>query len=350
MSGMTIGASVAQLRVARADTGDPHWDAFVHEQNASTFCHLEGWRRIVEDVLGRELVPLVAITPDGEFQGVLPLVRIRAPLLGHSLISMPYVNYGGPIGTPAAQRRLVDAAIVEAQHSGAQLLQLRCRDPIPGMPANAMRKVMVLLDMPAHPDALWRSFPAKLRSQIRRPQKEGMELRVGAEQIDPFYDVFARNMRDLGTPVYPRRFFRAVASTFDNVLFAAVYHKGVAVGAACGFVWRGEFEITWASTVRDYNPLSPNMLLYWGLMEELIRRGVRVFNFGRCTPDGSTHRFKLQWGGRTVPLPWLEWSANASAPGRPSSLLMLGSAAWRRLPLPIANVIGPPLAALLPWW
>ncbi|HSK18848.1 MAG TPA: FemAB family XrtA/PEP-CTERM system-associated protein [Longimicrobiales bacterium] len=346
----TVTTHPVQLRVARADRDDTHWDAFVREAPESTFCQLSGWRGIVEDVLGREYLPLVAVTMDGAWQGVLPLVRVRTPLLGHSLISMPYVNYGGPLGTPAAQRVLMDAAVAEAQRSGAGVLQVRCRPPLPSRAAADEKKVMVLLDLPDTPEALWSQFPSKVRSQIRRPQKEGMTFRVGPDQLDAFYTVFARNMRDLGTPVYSRRFFEAVAATFPEVVFGAIYHQGRPIGAAAGFIWKGEFEITWASCIRDYNRLAPNMLLYWSFMEEMIGRGVRVFNFGRSTPGASTHRFKKQWGGRDVPLRWLEWTARPRTSSSPSRLVRAASSAWQRLPLPVANRIGPPLASRLPWW
>jgi serine/alanine adding enzyme len=339
------------LRVARADRGDPYWDDFVRGAPNSSFCHLSGWGGIVEDVLGREYIPLVAVTPDGDWEGVLPLVRVRAPLLGHSLISMPYLNYGGPIGTPDACRRLIDAARFEAYESRADSLQLRCRQPVAGQPAPDAHKVLVLLDLPDSTDALWSSFPAKLRSQIRRPLKDDMEFRTGPAELDPFYEVFARNMRDLGTPVYARAFFQAMATRFDNVVFAAIHYRGRAVAGACGFVWGDEFEITWASSVRDYNARSPNMLLYWGLMQHMIERGVKVFNFGRSTPEAGTHRFKKQWGGADVPLPWLHWSQRAAAADNgPGSAARFASAAWQRLPLRVANRIGPPLACRLPWW
>jgi serine/alanine adding enzyme len=347
------------LRVARADRDDPAWDVFVRDAPESSFCHLSGWRAIVEDVLGREYIPLVAVTPDGEWRGVLPLVRVRARFFAHSLISMPYLNYGGPVGSEQAARLLVDAAFREALNSRARTLQIRCRAPLAGPAGPSMlaplatppRKVMRLLQLPAEPEELWHRFPSKVRSQIRRPQKEGMEFRTGPDQLDTFYEVFARNMRDLGTPVYSRRFFEVMAATFPELVLGAVYHAGCPVGAGAGFVWRGEFEMTWASCIREYNPLSPNMLLYWGFMRSMIERGVGTFNFGRSTPGASTHRFKAQWGGTDVPLPWIEWGArrNGSADG-PSGLMRLASSGWRRMPLPVANLLGPPLASRLPWW
>jgi hypothetical protein len=181
--------------------------------------------------------------------------------------------------------------------------------------------------------------------------KEAMEVRFGSEQCAAFYEVFARNMRDLGTPVLPERFFASlVRHLSEQVVFGAVYHQGRAVAAGCGLLWQGEFEITWASSLREFNALSPNMLLYWGFMEHVIGRGARLFNFGRCTPGGSTHRFKLQWGGTEVPLPWQQWSAREvhTLPEVDRPIFRLATQLWQRLPLPLANTIGPALARNLP--
>jgi serine/alanine adding enzyme len=345
-----IATQEPQLRVARAEADDTLWDEFVQAAPESSFGHLSAWRGIVEDVLGREYIGMVAVTPDGEWQGVLPLVRIRAPLFGHSIISMPYLNYGGPVGSAGARRILIEAAVRESQRSGADAFQIRSRHGFgSATPADA-RKVLVLLDLPQRPETLWDAFPSKLRSQIRRPLKEGMEFRTGRGELDAFYDVFCRNMRDLGTPVYPRAFFERIAQRFPEFVVGAVYYQGRPVGAGAGFLWRGEFEITWASTVRDYNRLAPNMLLYWGFMEEMIRRGASVFNFGRSTPGASTHRFKTQWGGHDVPLPWLDWSAGEGTKSSPSGLTRAVSTAWQHLPLRLANRLGPPIACRLPWW
>ena len=124
------------------------------------------------------------------------------------------------------------------------------------------------------------------------------------------------------------------------------------VAAGAGFLYEGEFELTWASSLRAYAREAPNMLLYWAFMEEMVRRGVRVFNFGRCTPGSGTHHFKRQWGGFDVPLPWLQWSLRAgSAESTPASerpVFRLAAALWRHVPLPITRSVGPLLARALP--
>ena len=329
------------------------WDDFVAAAEGSSFCHLRGWREVLESELGAECLYRMVVDEGGGCLGVLPLARVRSRILGHYLVSLPFLNYGGALGSPAARRVLEEWAVAEARRSGADLLELRSRgasEYATGL-RTVERKVTVVLELPAEAESLWRGFPSKLRSQIRRPQKEGMEVKFGAEQVGAFYEVFSRNMRDLGTPTLPRGFFAALPRHFgERVIFGAVYHGVQPVAAGCGFVWRGEFEMTWASSLREYNSKAPNMLLYWSFMEELSRRGVGVFNFGRCTPGGGTHRFKLQWGGRDEPLCWGQWSARGvgSTPSPERPLFQLATAVWRRTPLAIANRVGPVLARHLP--
>jgi serine/alanine adding enzyme len=344
--------SVDSLRIVTVAASDDRWGRFVATAEGSTFCHLAGWREIMTDVLGHEAIYLAAENPGQTWRGVLPLVRVRS-ILGHYLVSLPFLNDGGPLGDDAARLQLVEHAVAEARQSGATLLELRSRGAVSGPVTPSHRKISVHLAMPESIDELWtKTFRAKLRSQVRRPTKDGMTARCGPAELAPFYDVFARNMRDLGTPVLPRAFFERIAAVFgDRVVFATVYTtEGMPAAAACCLVWRDELEVTWASSIRELNRLSPNMLLYARLMEEAIGRGVRLFNFGRCTPDGPTHRFKQQWGGDDVPLPWAYWSRSGAAgtpsPDRP--LFRVATAVWSRLPMAIANRLGPVLARQLP--
>jgi hypothetical protein len=190
-----------------------------------------------------------------------------------------------------------------------------------------------------------------VRSQIKRPQKEGLEVRTGPGECNAFYEVFARHMRTLGTPVMPRRWFEMIVQTLpEAVQFVVVYDRTVPVAGGCGFSWRDSCEITWASARREWNRVAPNMLLYWAFLQEAVARGAVQFDFGRCTPGSSTHAFKRQWGGDDVPLAWGQWRARgvAATPSPDRGIFPLATACWRRLPLALTNRLGPSLARCLP--
>lgn len=345
------------MQVISTTEGGPtadEWDDFVRSRDDGTFGHLHGWSTVMARAFGHTCTYWAAVDERG-IQGVLPLVRVRSALFGHYLVSVPFLSYGGPIGSPEAVRLLCQAAVELAGESGADLLELRSRAEldVEALTTNS-RKITVLLDLPPDPETLWKDgLKSKVRSQVRRPRKEGMVARFGTEELGAFYSVFAQGMRDLGTPVLAMGFFeQVVAEIGDAVELCAIYHDDAPVAAGCGFVWNDEFEITWAASRMEYNRMAPNMLLYWSFMERMTERGVKVFNFGRCTPGGGTHRFKKQWGDtRDVPLPWAQWSpSGVAATPNPdgSALYRYATRAWSRLPLAVTNRLGPPLARNLP--
>lgn len=327
------------------------WDALVTADPDGTFDHLSGWHAVIRDSLGHQCLWWEAVDGRGALEGVLPLVRVRSPLFGHFLVSMPFLNAGGPLGSSGARTALIAHAVEEAQRSGADLLELRTEDPPPAELSLSHRKITHRLALPGDPDTLWKALPSKVRSQIRRPTKDGLLTRTGLDQRAAFYDVFSRHMRTLGTPVMDPRWFEAIAEHFPReVVFVAVYDGETPVAAGCGFCWRGTCEITWASARREWNRSAPNMLLYWAFLQEAIARGARLFDFGRCTPGGATHAFKRQWGGEDIPLAWGQWRAGGvtatPSPDRP--IFRLATSCWRRLPLGLTNRIGPMVARCLP--
>ena len=338
---------VAEFRGAPAE-----WDRFVRAQQGWTHFHLHGWRRVIEQAHGHECRWLEARDASGALAGVLPLVRVRSALFGHYLVSLPFVNYGGPLGSDAAVRALCDEAAELARAGGVKLLELRSRRELPVEMPVSHRKVTVLLDLePGDPGRLFKRLDAKLRSQVRRPQKEGVTVRFGADQVAPFHEVFARHMRDLGTPAQPRALFDEIARTFgESAWFGCAYLGDVPVACGAGFAWDREFEMTWASSLVSHKKLAPNMLLYWAFMERACNEGLRVFNFGRCTPGGGTHRFKLQWGGRDEPLWWYQRAAadGARTPSPDDGAYSLGPRLWKKLPVPVATVLGPRIVRWIP--
>lgn len=325
------------------------WDAFVESDPRSSFCHLSGWTEVLGGALGLEALFFEA-RADGSLVGVLPVYRMPRLLSGTVLVSVPYLNYGGPLGTEPARTALIDAAVAEAHRGRDRRLEIRTRYSLAADMPRGRAKVTVTLPLPDDSKTLFEDgFRSKLRSQIRRPMREGMESRFGPDEREAFYYVFSRNMRDLGTPVLPAGFFQRIADSFQDIVdFGVIYHEGEPVAAGCGFRWRTEFEMTWASSLRELNRLSPNMLLYWSFMERCIAGGATCFNFGRCTPGGGTHRFKQQWGGEDEGLPWIQWPDEAEPEGGSSGFFHKATSVWSRLPLPVANRLGPVIARRLP--
>ncbi|MDQ6829662.1 MAG: FemAB family PEP-CTERM system-associated protein [Gemmatimonadota bacterium] len=339
--------------VVRAYAGDAAiWDAFVKSQSGWTHFHLYGWRDVMTSVFRHDCPYLAAYDDRGALTGVLPLVRVKSRLFGHFLVSMPFLNYGGPLGDDASVHALAEHAVGLAKRENVGLLELRSRAPLPLSLTASHRKITVLLDLPAGGSAaLLKGFDSKVRSQVRRAAKDGASTRFGLDQVEPFFDVFARHMRDLGTPTQPLALFRSIAARFPNdVWFGCTYWNEMPVAAGCGFRWGNEFEMTWASALREHSKIAPNMALYWAFMERAADEGVGVFNFGRCSPDSGTHRFKRQWGSRDEPLSWYDFSPGgvAKTPSPDDAAFSWGPRIWRRLPESIATALGPRIVRYIP--
>ncbi len=331
------------------------WDSYVMNSPAAVCYHLTGWKQVIEKSFGQTTWYLLSENEEKKINGILPLVQLKSPLFGNYVVSLPYFNYGGVCAdTPEIGQQLMQEAVSRAQGSGASHLELRHMQPLNnGMPVKTA-KVSMQLALPRNPDDLWKSFSSKLRSQAQRPVKEGMYAETGKEEhLDDFYEIFAQNMRDLGTPVYSREFFRTILREFPESSWISIVRSKMKEPVAAGFLvgFKGVMEIPWASSLRQYNRFSPNMLLYWSVLKAACERGYRSFDFGRSTPGGGTYRFKEQWGARPVQLYWHYWLKNGKTmpelnPKNPKYRLAIGL--WKKLPVGLTKLIGPAIVKNLP--
>jgi FemAB-related protein (PEP-CTERM system-associated) len=208
------------------------------------------------------------------------------------------------------------------------------------------------LALPAKTEMLWDGFKSKLRSQIRSGEKHGFTVHFGGDELlEDFYAVFSRNMRDLGTPVFPRRLFASILNRFgDRAELCVLRLQQEAVAAALLLHGSGGTEVPSASSLRRYNNTNANMVMYWQLLKRAVERGQHTFDFGRSTIDSNTYKFKKQWGAEPSPSVWQYYVRRGTIGDmRPESAkFRLAIRAWQRLPLPIANWLGPKIVRGIP--
>lgn len=343
-----------EIRVDEAAPSDAAWDAYVTTHANATGYHLLAWRQVIDCVFGHRTFYLYAKDEEGSIRGVLPLAFLSSRLFGRFLVSLPFLNYGGVLASDAeSERALLQRAVELASEVGARHIELRHGPQLGSGWIDRQHKVSMRLEVPGDFASLWRGFSAKVRSQVRRAEKEGISCRIGGmDLLDDFYTVFTRNMRDLGTPVQGRNFFANILQAFpDAARVAAVYLKDRVLAAGFLYGFRDMLEIPWASSDRRYNRLAPNMLLYKSVLEYACERRFRVFDFGRSTPDSGTYKFKEQWGARPVALHWYYWLAEGDtlpdlSPS--NSKFRLAISVWRRLPLAVSRRLGPNIVRYIP--
>ena len=219
--------------------------------------------------------------------------------------------------------------------------------------SSVQRKISMILPLPATDDLLDKQLGSKLRAQVNKAQSNQLTVDFGGhELLGHFYQVFAHNMRDLGTPVYGRKLFSEILSNFpENAFIAVVSQNGTPLAAGFLLGYRDKLEIPWASSIRSKNHLGANMFMYRAILREAIARGYQYFDFGRSTRDASTHRFKKQWGAEEHQLHWQYWTRDGEStpelnPDNPKFKLAI--MVWQRLPVFLTRLIGPPLARNLP--
>lgn len=329
------------------------WDGYVHAHPLASAYHAWDWREVFGPVFGHQPVYLAA-RADDRVVGVLPLVGFHSRLFGRFFCSLPFVNYGGLlVSGPDVVPALMAEATRLAKAEGAAHVELRhVARQLPDAPVR-QHKVTMWLPLAETAKAQWSALDNKVRNQVRKAEKSGLTAESGGpELLDAFYDVFSVNMRDLGTPVYPKRFFTAVlkASGAGGALHV-VRHDGAAVAASLTVAHPDRVEVPWASALREARQMNPNMLLYWHMLRHVIGQGVRVFDFGRSTPGEGTYLFKKQWKAEPHPLHW-EYAliGRESLPDQSpaNSRFQLAIETWKKLPVSVANRIGPLIIGNIP--
>lgn len=350
-----MNSGTPTVDIAQTPPGD--WDAYVTAHKDASAWQLAAAVGIGTASFGLRSFFLSARGVDGRLRGVLPVVEQRLVPWTRCLVSLPFCTYGGALADDeAALAALLRGAEELAGTRGTERIMLRHSRPMPTISwAQSLDKVSMILELPGSVEELQKKLGSKLRSQIRRAERENPEVRVGgAELLADFYLVFCSVMRDLGTPVYPLRFFEAVCAALQSrVSVVVIYLGGKPVAGAILVQWRDGMEVPWAATLGQVKGMAINMRLYWELLQLALARGCTSFDFGRSSVDAGTYRFKSQWGAQPVQLHWHCWSRAGADPvaelqgGR--SRLGLAVRLWSRMPLPIANWLGPIISPNLPW-
>ena len=336
-----------------SDVSPEEWDTYVDGNPDATGYHTWRWRTVFEQAFGHTTRYLAA-RRNGAVVGVLPLVLFRSPLFGRFVVSLPFVNYGGVVADDAAA---ADALLAEAERlgreAGAAHLELRHQRRQFDRLAVKAHKVSMLLRLARTADAAWAVMDRKVRNQIRKAEKSGLTASVGgAECLDDFYRIFATNMRDLGTPVYPRAFFEQVLEAYGGEAKIVVVSKdGTAVAAGMTVPFRKAIEVPWASSLGQFRSMCPNHLLYWSVIQQAIAQGFDVLDFGRSTPGEGTFQFKQQWGAEPLPLYWeygLFRGATLPDQSPKNPKFRMAIEMWKRCPLWLTNVLGPRIVRGIP--
>jgi serine/alanine adding enzyme len=331
------------------------WDAYVSRHPHGSAYHLSAAVSIGNETFGLRTTYCVAREPGGQLIGVLPVVEQSSVLFGRFHVSLPFFTYGGILADDAdVAGALARHAMDLARARRAGHLELRHTTSLSGLNLpQRTDKVSMVLPLPSSEAALSKQLGAKLRSQIRRAERDAPEIAWGGvELIHDFYGVFAQTMHELGTPVYPLRFFEVTCRALSGLIKVLIIRVRGQVQAAAILVSHGSrIEVPWAAATPSAKRAAINMRMYWEMLRESVRLEAQAFDFGRSTQDSGTYRFKAQWGAQPVQLHWHYWlPRGASIPklNHSNPKYALAASVWRRMPLWCANILGPHIVRNLP--
>jgi FemAB-related protein (PEP-CTERM system-associated) len=338
-----VRGEVAVRRFADGDAA--RWDRFVEGCPAATFFHMIGWRTIIERVF-RHVTHYLVAERQGVIEGVLPLAEVRSRLFGHSLVSLPFAVYGGPAAASAeAERALIEAAVALAESLDVEHLELRnTRATCAGWPSQDLY-VTFRKEMLHDEEANMLAIPRKQRAMVRKGIKAGLQGELD-DSIDRFFALYANNMHRHGTPPFSRRYFAQLREVFGDrcEILTITTPGGRPVSGVLSFYFRDEVLPYYAGDTLEARDVAGNDFKYWELMRRACGRGIRVFDFGRSKRGTGSFDFKKNWGFEPVQLHYEYRLRKGGAipqrnPLNPKYRAVV--AMWRRLPLPVANALGP---------
>ena len=333
-------------RLSLQDTGTAaRWDAYVLACPQATFFHRAGWQKVLRQVFGHATYFLYAEC-DGCIDGVLPLAQVKSLLFGHSLVGLPFAVYGGVAASSevAAQALQAEAERI-AQSLGVEHLELRHIQrrhddwPVQDLYVTFRKEIL-----PVEGDNLL-AIPRKQRAMVRKGIKNGLRSEIDGS-VDRFFALFADNVHRHGTPALPKRYFQALSDEFgaDCEVLTVVSAEGRPLSSVLSFYFRDEVLPYYAGDDEAARDLAANDFKFWELMRRACARGIKVFDYGRSKQGTGPYAFKKNWGFEPTPMhyEYRLYKRDAVPQNNPNNTkYKLMIEAWRRLPIGVANWLGP---------
>lgn len=341
-----MGLQVHEL----TSSGISDWDEYVSQAGDSSFFHKSGWKDVLETSFGHKAHYLF-VKDGGDVVGILPLIHMKSLLFGNTLCSMPFCEYGGVVANTAeAKKLLLDVACDLANKLKVDALEVRSHQPTgEDWPAKDLY-VNFSKEIETDNEKNLANIPRKQRAMIRKGIGNGLVSEMTGDW-ERLYRVYSESVRNLGTPVFSKRYFRNLVDKFESdISVLMITHEGQDIAGVLSFYFRDTVLPFYGGSISVARSLKGNDFMYWELMRHSADNGVRVFDYGRSKRGTGSFSFKKNWGFIPEPLHYEYFLVNATSipevnPNNPRYKAYIG--AWKKLPLPVANMIGPRISSSL---
>lgn len=334
----------------QAGKDSERWDQFVNSNDDATFFHRAGWMRVIADSVGHKPHYLFA-EQDGEVTGILPLFEVKSLLFGHSLVSTPFCVYGGVAASnDDARQALLTKAQDLAEQLSVDYLELRHRRPqTDGWPSKSKHATFRReLDPEEEPNLM--AMKRKQRAVIRQSIKNQHEARL-EQSLDNFFEIYSTSVRNLGTPVFSKRFFQALQREFgEDCEIVTIYHDDQPRSSLMSFYFRDEVLPYYGGGTPESRGLKSMDFMYWDQICRAVAKGLKIYDFGRSKNDSGPYNYKRHWGFNPEPLVYEYHLVKADqvpdiSPNNPKYKYFIS--AWQKLPLKLSQLLGPFLSKYL---
>jgi FemAB-related protein (PEP-CTERM system-associated) len=336
------------VNISRLDENSlDDWDGYVNSHPHGTICHLSSWRGLLETVYGLTTCYLLA-RDAGQVVGVLPMARVKSLLFGHTLVSTPFCVYGGVLADSDEVLAALTAGAIRIGHE-LNVDYIEFREVLPSVNDWPAKDFYFRFNKPIQTEAAanMQAVPRKQRAMIRKGINNGL-VSVEDDGIDRFYDIYAVSVRNLGTPVYPKNYFRALKAVFgDRCRILTVTKDQKPVASVLSLYYHDTVMPYYGGGLAVARTLKAYDFMYWELMRRSCEQGLRRFDFGRSIKGTGSYSFKKNWGFEPEPLYYKQYMIKAGtspdfSPANPRYEKYIR--VWQKLPLPLANFIGPYIA------
>ncbi|MGB5102810.1 MAG: FemAB family XrtA/PEP-CTERM system-associated protein [Steroidobacteraceae bacterium] len=347
--GQVKGGGLVSVR-AFQESDRAAWNAFVRAHPDGTFFHLAEWQDVLRRAFGHRCHYLL-VEQFGEIRGVLPLAEVKSLLFGHALVSTPFCVYGGIVATDeATHAALATAACDLAWRLGVDHLEMRNRRRShPDWPCKDLY-VTFRKEIDADSEKNMLAIPRKQRAMVRKGIKEELRAEVD-ERVDRHYDMYSESLRNLGTPVFSKRYLEVLKDVFGEACDIVTILKGDRpVASVLNFYFRDEVLPYYGGGTQEARAVAGNDFMYWQVMERGREKGCRIFDYGRSKRGTGAFDFKTYWGFEPEPLYYEYYLVRRKEmPNLSPTNPRFGRAIefWRRLPLKLTQLVGPPVAKYL---
>lgn len=328
------------------------WDAYVKNHPEGSPFHLFAWHEAIEKSFRHK--PLYFLSLKGEeINGILPLFQVKSLLFGNILSSLPFAAYGGILAdSDDAFQLLLEKAKTIARGCRADYLELKfCNAHQTDLEESDLHYTFIK-ELSADHDENLKTIPRKQRAMVRKGMKAGLTAHIGNQYIDQFYSVFARNVHQLGTPVYPRKWFQALLDEYGtDAEIMIVKHNEMTISGVLTLYHNDTVLPYYAGSLLEYRSLAPNDYQYWKVMHRAVDRGCRYFDFGRSKKNSGHYSFKKHWGFEPKPLHYQFFLNKLTElpeinPLNPKYRRKIE--AWKKLPHALTKIIGPQIVKYIP--